>query len=166
MEASARKIEESLAPYGVFGIDTMVFIYHFEDNPVFTVFTRPLFQRLESGRATGVTSTLSLMEILTKPKREGRDEVVRDYKYALANFPNLKVRDMDWEVAERGAEIRAKYRMRPPDAIQVGTSLVEGADALITNDVGLKEVEEIRIIVMKEILEVPRMGNDYRRQLP
>ena len=58
----------------------------------------------------------------------------------------------DVEVAEKAAEIRAKYGVKPPDALQVATSLVHHAEAFITNDKELKKIKEINIITMKESL--------------
>lgn len=153
MEDPSARIRETLQRRRAYGIDTMAFIYHFEENPTFTPFTKPLFELIEVGEARGVTSTLSLMEILVKPKLVGDLAAVEDYKYALTNFPNLKLRSLDLEVAEKAAELRAKHHIRPPDAIQIGTSLVEEAEAFITNDSKLKGISEIEIIIMKEIIE-------------
>lgn len=153
MEDHSTRIRENLQRLKAYGIDTMAFIYHFEENPTYTPFTKPLFELIEAGEARGVTSTLSLMELLVKPKQMGDLAAVEDYKYALTNFPNLKVRSLDLEVAEKAAEIRARYPLRPPDAIQIGTSLVEQAEAFITNDSRLKTISEIEIIIMKEFIK-------------
>ncbi len=138
--------------YQVIGIDTTAFIYHFEGNERYLPLTRTLFEMVESGRLEGVTSTITLMEILVKPKREGRNDAVEEYKFLLQTFPNLKIRPVDVEVAEKAAGIRAKYGVRPPDALQIGAALAEKAEAFITNDHKLKKVREIEIIVMKEAL--------------
>ena len=156
MEEPSAGIKQVLQRHETYGIDTMAFIYHFENNPTYTLFTKPLFQVIEAGKARGVTSTLSVMEILVKPKEIGNISAAEDYKYVLTNFPNLRIRNLDLEVAEKAAEIRAKYHLRPPDAIQIGTALVEDADAFITNDSKLKRVDEIEIIVMKDLVETNR----------
>jgi len=153
MEDPSARIRETLQRRKTYGIDTMAFIYHFEENPTYTLFTKPLFELIEAGEARGVTSTLSLMEILVKPKQVGDHAAVEDYKYALTNFPNLKLRSLDLEVAEKAAELRAKHHIRPPDAIQIGTSLIEEAEVFITNDSRLKGISEIEIIIMKDIIE-------------
>lgn len=92
------------------------------------------------------------MEILVKPKQVGDFAAVEDYKYALTNVPNLIIRGLDIEVAEKAAEISAKHHIRTPDAIQIGTSLVEEAEVFITNDSQLKFVNEIEVIIMKEFV--------------
>jgi len=152
MGAPSERIRRLLEAHRSYCIDTMAFIYHFEGNPAYTPFTRPLFGLIESGEARGVASTLTLMELLVKPKRLGDFVAVEDYKYALANFPNLTLRSLDTEVAERAAEIRARHDLRTPDAIQVATALAEEAEALITNDLKLKSVNEVETIIMSEII--------------
>ena len=100
----------------------------------------------------GVSSIITLMEILAKPKREGNDEAAEEYKFILQTFPNLEIKPIDAEVAERAAEIRARYGVRPPDALQVAASIVGNAEAFITNDKELKRIKDIEIIIMKEAL--------------
>jgi len=145
-------IKRFLRERGSYCIDTMAFIYHFEGNPDYTPFTRALFELVEEGEVWGVASTLTLMELLVRPKRLGDLIAVEDYKYALANFPNLRLRSLDSEVAEKAAEIRARHSLRPPDAVQIATAMVEGVEALVTNDLKLKGVGEIETIIMGEII--------------
>jgi len=147
-----RLIKELLEKYWIVGIDTAAFIYHFEENKEYLPFTDVLFEMIETGKIRGVTSTITLMEVLVKPKRDGNERAVDEYKFILQTFPNLEIRQVDAEVAERAAEIRARYGVRPPDALQVAASLANNADAFITNDEELKRIREIEIVIMKEVL--------------
>jgi len=146
------RVKEALAPHGVVGVDAMAFIYHLEGNERYGPFTRTLFREVESGVRRAVTSTLTLLETLVKPKEIGDEEMRDDYYYALTSFPNLKMRPVDEEVAEAAAEIRARSGLRTPDALQVATCLVEGASAFITNDERLRKVEGLQIIVMNDYI--------------
>lgn len=148
------EVEDRLAVFKRIGLDTSPFIYHFEANEVYTSFTIPLFRLIEEGTVKAVTTTVTLMEILVRPIAEGRMDVVEDYKYVLQNFPNLTLLDVDMEVAEKAAEIRAKYRVRPPDAIQLGAAILFDAEAFITNDRELSKVREIEVVIMDEVLGV------------
>jgi len=152
MEEKEDRIRNILLKYQVVGIDTTPFIYHFEADKKYTSFTQVLFGLIEDGKLRGVTSTVTLMEILVKPKQEENEETAEDYKFVLQTFPNLKIKTIDHLEAEKAAELRAKYGIRPPDALQLGASLNEGAQAFITNDEKLKQVKEINVIVMKDVL--------------
>jgi len=45
-----------------------------------------------------------------------------------------------------GAEFRAKYGLRTPDAIHIATAVVQDADIFFTADKRIKKVEEIRVV--------------------
>jgi predicted nucleic acid-binding protein len=131
----------------------MTFIYHFEENKEYLPFTRPLFELIEDGRIGGKTSVITRLEILVKPGEEGDELLAGEYKLILENFPHLEVIPVDAEVADLASAIRAKYKLRTPDAIQLATSILKGTQAFVTNDESLKNVKEIEVIVMREILE-------------
>ena len=145
-------IQSLLKDYRVVGIDTAVFVYHFEERRQYLPFTNTLFEMVERGDLVGVTSTLTLLEILVKPKRIQNQEAVEEYLFVFKTFPNLRVRHLDFEVAEKAAEVGARYGVKTPDAIQIATALVEGANAFITNDKELKKIKETEVVVISETL--------------
>lgn len=148
-----KKCRELLVRYSILGLDTMLFIYHFEENKDYLTFTRALFGLIEDGMIEGKTSIITRLEILVKPREEGDDILADEYKLILENFPHLEVAPVDAEVADLASSLRAKYELRTPDAIQLATSIVKGAQAFVTNDESLKKVKEIEVVVMREVLE-------------
>jgi predicted nucleic acid-binding protein len=60
---------------------------------------------------------------------------------------------VDLEVARRAADLRAGYRLRPPDAIQLAAALFHGATAFVTNDKKLKQVNELKVLTLDDWLE-------------
>ena len=152
MGAGAGKLEEFLSRHELVGADTMVFIYHLEDHPRYTRLTQPLFEAWEEGRNGGVTSVITLLEILVKPKSEGREEVARDYLELLTTYPNLTIMEIDLGLAELAADLRARYGIRTPDALQLAAALQAGARGFITNDGRLKRVTELEVVLMDELL--------------
>lgn len=148
-----KKCRELLVRYSILGLDTMLFIYHFEENKDYLPFTRAFFGLIEDGMIEGKTSIITRLEILVKPREEGDDILADEYKLILENFPHLEVAPVDAEVADLASSLRAKYELRTPDAIQLATSIVKGAQAFVTNDESLKKVKEIEVVVMREVLE-------------
>ena len=71
-----RLIKELLEKYRIVGIDTAAFIYHLEENEEYLPFTDVLFKMIEAGKIRGVTSTITLMEVLVKPNRDGNERAV------------------------------------------------------------------------------------------
>lgn len=152
MGSEARGLKEFLARHERVGADTMVFIYHLEDHPRYARLTQPLFEAWEEGRNSGVTSVITLLEVLVKPKREGNLEAARDYLELLTTYPNLTIAEVDLGLADLAADLRARYGIRTPDALQLAAALQAGAGGFITNDGQLKEVAELEVVLLDELM--------------
>lgn len=137
----------------IIGLDTMVFIYHFEENKIYSPLTFSIFESLEKGNFNAITSILTLLEILVKPKRESNLILTERYKILLETFPNLQVKTLDENIADLASSLRANYNINTPDAIQIATSLEAQADIFITNDTSLKKVTEIKVLLLSEMLK-------------
>jgi predicted nucleic acid-binding protein len=142
----------ALAGHRRVGLDTSVFIYHVEGS---TQFAGPAGESLEDltrGAFEGVTSVLTLMEIAVKPLQLERPEVADEYEILLTTYPHLEVVDVDRTIARRAAELRARYRLRPADALQVATCLEGEATAFLTNDKSLRRIKEVQVLVLEDYL--------------
>ncbi len=142
------RITERLAGASRIAVDTAIFVYHLEAHPVYLHLTREIFTGIEQGRWQGVTSTITLVEINVRPIQLGYLEIARQYETLLVNFPNLSINDIDRKVARTAARIRADFRVRPPDALQISTALVSEADAFLTNDQQLRRLQPVIDIVI------------------
>jgi predicted nucleic acid-binding protein len=148
------KIEDRLKNHAVVSLDTAVFIYHLELHPRYFSLTTPIFTWIERGQSHCVTSVITLMELTVHSWMQGRADVARQYEALLVNFPNLHVVDTSRAIARRAAQLRARYRLRPADALQAATALTEDATALITNDNQLLRLAtEIEVILLDDYLE-------------
>ena len=125
---------DALLPHQTVGIDTSIFIYHLEDHPRYIPLTQLLFAQVEAGEISGITSTITLMEITVRPYQLKREEIARKYEALLVNFPNLQIVDINRDIARRAAQLRADFRLSPPDALQIAACLVNHAPAFVTND--------------------------------
>lgn len=147
------RFAEAISAFSIVGLDTAVFIYHFEANPTYLSLTRELLSGIEVGARKGLTSTITLMEIIVKPYTLGRTDVARKYEAMLVNFPNLDIVDLDRDVIRQAARLRAAYRVRPPNALQVGACLHEGAEAFVTNDKSLVRMQDrLKVIVLDDFV--------------
>ena len=114
--------------------------------------TEILFESWERGTNAGITSVITLLEILVKPRREENWEAVRDYKDLLLTFPNLRLVALEPDCADLASDLRARYGIRTPDAIQVASALFHSATAFVSNDDQLKQISELEIILLDELL--------------
>jgi predicted nucleic acid-binding protein len=64
---------------------------------------------------------------------------------------NFRLLPIDAAIAEVAADLRARYNLRTPDALQLATAIKAGCDAFLTNDATLKKVTELKILVLSEL---------------
>ena len=134
-------------------IDTAPFIYYIEEYEKYIETVDPLFSYISQGHITAYTSLITLIEVLTKPIEEKDKRLVYKYEELLTDSKGLILTDMDKNIAVESAKLRVKYRIKIPDAIQVASGLVNGANAFITNDSNLKKIKEIKVIVLDDIIK-------------
>jgi predicted nucleic acid-binding protein len=58
---------------------------------------------------------------------------------------------LDVEIAKFASKLRVKYGLETPDAIQIATSIQVGCDFFLTNDLGLRKVTEVKVIIMDNL---------------
>lgn len=134
--------------YKRIGLDTNVLIYYIEEHPFYLRKIEPLIDRIAEGKAIGITSYVTLLELLVKPLREKRFDLVERYKMILSS--QLEMVAIDESVSIKAAELRAKYGIKTPDAIQLASIIIRNGDVFITNDERLGDVKEIRVLTLKE----------------
>ncbi len=127
-------ISHFLESHSLIALDSSCFIYLVEGSP-WEKTVKAVFDSVEKGKLTAVTSILSLSETLVMPLRRQQGSIAEQYRSLLLHFPHLQLVPMQAPIAERVAAIRADYRtVRTPDAIQLATALECGAGAFVTND--------------------------------
>lgn len=132
------------------GIDTPVFIYYIEQSSPRASAASALLRSVEAGRFEAITSVVTLLEVTIRPLRLGRPEIADAYEALLGDIPNLAIVNLDARAARIGAELRAAYGLRTPDALQMAACLAHGAEAFITNDRRLRRVTEIDVKVLED----------------
>jgi predicted nucleic acid-binding protein len=146
-------LNKLLKEHRTIAIDTSVFIYHFEKDNCFFPITQSLFNNIQSHCSEGVTTVVTLAEILIKPIQIENIEAIEDYKIVLNNFPGLTILDIDQKICILAAQLRSKYKIKLPDAFQIGGALIKPATLFITNDKKLKKIDEIKVITLNDLLK-------------
>ncbi|MEW6610845.1 MAG: PIN domain-containing protein [Patescibacteria group bacterium] len=142
-------LTQFLSRHRVVALDTPVFIYQFEKHPTFSPLTNIVFIACEQRRCQAVCATITLLELLVKPKQLHRPDLALIYYDTLTSSPYLSVIDLNPFIANIAAGVRAQYNVRSPDAIVIATGLSQGATGLITADKDLKRVKEIDVFVLE-----------------
>lgn len=133
-------------------LDSAILIYFIEEHPTYLPLVRLLFQAIDQGHIKAVTSTITLLEVLVHPLREGNVSLANRYRDILLYAENLETLPLSHSLSERAAELRARYQLRAPDAIQIATALDQRASAIITNDDRWRRVKELDVIILGDLL--------------
>lgn len=133
-------------------LDTAPLIYFIEKSSRYLDTVKPVIALIDSQQAKGMTSTITLLEVLVLPLREGNKKLAEKHKTILLSSSDLETCEITNAISERAATIRAKYGFRTPDSIQLATAIVRKADYFLTNDTALKQTKEIKVIVLEDYL--------------
>ncbi|MBI4378603.1 MAG: type II toxin-antitoxin system VapC family toxin [Nitrospinae bacterium] len=131
-------------------IDSSPIIYFIEKDPKFHGVLHPIFTEINAGNVDAITSTIALLEVLVLPFKTDNKFLTEKYREILLNSKGFSVYEVTNEISELAARLRAKYGIRTPDAILVATSIHYGARAFLTNDSTLKNVIEIKVLVLDD----------------
>lgn len=132
-------------------LDTAPLIYFIEGHSAYQALLSRLFDFNDKGGFSFVTSSVTLLEVLVKPLREGQIAIAQQYRDILTTAPGMELFDVTSAIAEGAAQLRAKYNLRTPDAIPLATCIELGADYFLTNDNRLKAVSEATVVTIGEL---------------
>jgi len=94
-----------------------------------------------------------LLELTVRPLRLGRQDVADDYEVLLDYFPNFELEPISRDILLEAAALRARQRLRTPDAIQIATGLRTGATLAVTNDEGWRNFPLIETVILSDLIE-------------
>ena len=151
MEKKRMNIVDSLQNVTLLFLDTAPVIYYVEENPSYSALVEVIFERIDSGSLTAVTSPVTLAECLVVPYRLGLMQRQRDFFELIVHGSNTVFLPIDHDQARRAAELRAYYNLTLPDALQIATALATWCEAFLTNDATLKRVTELTMLVLSDL---------------
>ncbi len=145
------RIAELLPSLSRVFLDTAPIIYYTERHPVYYELIVPLFEAIDAGDITAITSVITLSECLVHPYLRGLTDLQKDYFDLIVHGANVEFVLQDERIGRLAAELRARYRVELPDALQIATALQANCTAFFTNDAELKKIQELPIVVVKEL---------------
>ena len=91
-------------------------------------------------------SSLSILECLVLPKKSNDFELLAEYEDFFAS-DGVQVIDISRAVLYLAVDLRAKYKIRTPDALQLACAWSAGVK-FVSSDRDLLKVEEVEIILV------------------
>lgn len=136
---------------GPVALDTAIFIYFIEDHARFGRIVSRLFAEADAGRRRIVTSVLTLLKVQVVPYRAGDGALAERYEALLTRSRGLDLVTVDRTQARAAAQLRAAYRVRTPDAIQLAAALTHRCSAFVTNDRALPAIPGLRVLQLPDL---------------
>ena len=125
-------------------VDSAPWIYVLEARPRFASKFTGLFEAAARQELVLSLSTITLSEILAGPYKSGQTALAKRYEKALAGY---RVVELSTPIAVLAVQLRSRFALKLPDAIQVATALEIGADALVTHDRDFSKVRGISVLM-------------------
>lgn len=146
------KIEDSLANIRRLFLDTAPIIYLVEKNPDYFAQAEAIFNYIDSGSITAVTSPITLAECLIFPFRDQNKKLHQAFVNRVVHGVHTEFVPIGEEVSTQAAKLRATYNLSLADAFQTAVALYSSCDAFLTNDQQLKRITELDILVLSEFV--------------
>jgi predicted nucleic acid-binding protein len=141
---------------GPVALDTQVFIYFIEEDVHFLSVVKPLFEAINHGSIVAATSGLTLMEVLVVPYRTANLGLADRYEALLTRSRGLRFVEIDRSLLKAAAQLRAAFKMKPRDAIQVAAAMVANCSAFLTNDRRIPSIPGLKIFELRNYLQPTR----------
>ncbi|MDA0578188.1 MAG: PIN domain-containing protein [Verrucomicrobia bacterium] len=132
-------------------LDSAPLIYFFEENDQYVEKLDCIFEAVASRRCAIITSMITYIELLTLPEKMGDRRLAAKYRECMTNSEGFSIYPLNLTVADGAVELRARYGLRTPDAIQLSTARVCGADFILTNDRAWKRVSDLNVVLVDEL---------------
>jgi predicted nucleic acid-binding protein len=114
--------------------------------------THQVFSWLDGSKASAVTSTLTMLELLVHPYRQSDQDRIDGFYALLSTYPHLEWIATTLDVADCAARLRAQHNLKTPDAIQAATALTSKVSGLISNDPAFSRVSGLETIILDDLL--------------
>lgn len=129
-------------------LDTMVFIYLFEDSPEYGSVCEFIVDQVRRGEFKAVVTPITAADILVKPLERNREDLADRYRRAMRGMKNIEPLQLPFEVGFLAGSLRAKYKFPLPDMIQAACALLSKTPTLITNDKAMEQIEEVQVFLL------------------
>lgn len=118
--------------------DTNLFIYLLDSHSQFRSSVGTLRQKMLASDVGLVTSTMTLGEVMTGPRKNNQEALALKYQAAISQTATIV--SLDEKAADLYSKIRATQRVKQPDAIQLACAAAHGVELFVTNDGDLSKL--------------------------
>jgi predicted nucleic acid-binding protein len=152
MGQSLMKISKALTGVQRIYIETAPLIYYVEVNSTYIDRMDAIIDIIENTSISAISSVITLTEVLVHPLKLNNIKLEQQYRKLLTNNSDLQLATITSHIADLAANIRATYGLRTPDALHIATAIDAQCDVFLTNDKGIKRVNEITVLLLDDLV--------------
>jgi predicted nucleic acid-binding protein len=115
-------------------LDTNVIIAITENQSEIGEGQKRLIKSFLNKETNGMTSEITLAECLVRPVRELNQALIELYLELLTAGSDLFIAGIDTNVLIEAANVRARHKIKLPDAIHIATAQLSNCTTFVTND--------------------------------
>lgn len=105
---------------------------------------------------TLLTSSVTLFEISKQACVAGEGVLARQYREFFENSQNVKLCDVNGEIAVKAAELyaaasRTNHKISEFESLRLATAYVNGADCILTECANFRDATDIAVVTLDEV---------------
>ncbi len=127
----------------MFYIDANLFIYSSLDRYILGDQSREIIDLLNNGKMNGITSSLTLDEIIWVVWKEKGKELGIKVGKEIFEISNLDIVGISEKIIFNAIELMEKYDLKPRDAIHLSAAIEHSVFTIISEDKDFDKVKEI-----------------------
>lgn len=141
----------ALPATGLVYLDANGLIYSVERVEPYRTLLEPMWQQVQDGNLTVVSSPVLVLEVLVLPIRDGDLEIEMQYREIFESNA-VRLLEASYAVFEDAARLRAETGLATSDALHASTALRAGCALFITSDTAFRRVEGLPVAVLDDLL--------------
>ena len=137
--------------YNKIFLDTAPFIYYLENNPQYFDIMKDFLLECINKKINLVTSTITVEEYLVFPFKTENEELCNNFFTFLEDL-QIDIIAINKEIAINAAKIRSIYpSLKSMDVLQISTYELTRCDLFLTNDIQLKNINDINCMLVDDL---------------
>jgi predicted nucleic acid-binding protein len=143
--SDAASLRKALEGAGVVYVDAGVVALHLTGDSRYLPLTRAVLGGLRDGDFTGLTSVISLYQLLVEPYRSGQESLAEQVEILMAALPGLEMVPVSGTIARQAAQVQAQIGGTVTRAIQIATALSGESEIYVTQRSALRRIAGLRV---------------------
>ncbi len=132
------------APFRKLTLDTNIFLYYLANQAPYADLVSDLLLRAIRGDVVLELPGMVQFELLIRPFRSGDPNELAVIHKLVRDHPGIESSSISDAVLQLSAEIRARTKLKPPDALVAGSAMVHRSAAIVSNDRDFYTLEALK----------------------